>query len=238
MTKAEWLAATDPQWMLYFLFARSRRPNAGFASRWFSRLRLGPKQTPDDWRPPYRLTNRALCLFDCACGRRIWSILDEPDRAYLEVKERYADGQADLHALWLAEQASRRIFTPFRPPPGPTTAMRATFLAVAPFADLLLWDSIDYPGDALTVADLLREVFGYPFHPPPDVAPTETRAGDGVVRNLAAGIYSAAEFERLPLLADALEDAGCTDAELLGHLRGRGPHVRGCWALDLILSKE
>ncbi len=42
----------------------------------------------------------------------------------------------------------------------------------------------------------------------------------------------------LPVLADAFEAAGCTDAELLGHLRGPGAHVRGCWALDLILSKE
>jgi len=41
----------------------------------------------------------------------------------------------------------------------------------------------------------------------------------------------------LPVLADALEEAGCTDADLLGHLRGPGPHVRGCWVLDLLLGK-
>jgi hypothetical protein len=44
-------------------------------------------------------------------------------------------------------------------------------------------------------------------------------------------------LERLPVLADALEDAGCDDRALLGHLRGPGPHVGGCWALDLILGK-
>ena len=43
---------------------------------------------------------------------------------------------------------------------------------------------------------------------------------------------------RLPIVADALEDAGCTDAELLGHLRGPGPHVRGCWAVDLLLGRS
>ncbi len=43
---------------------------------------------------------------------------------------------------------------------------------------------------------------------------------------------------RLPVLADALEDAGCADAELLGHLRGPGPHVRGCWAVDMIPGKS
>jgi hypothetical protein len=55
---------------------------------------------------------------------------------------------------------------------------------------------------------------------------------------LARGVYDDRAFDRLPLLADALEDAGCTDAELLGHLRGPGPHVRGCWAVDLVLGKR
>ena len=45
-------------------------------------------------------------------------------------------------------------------------------------------------------------------------------------------------FERLPILADALEEAGCTDAAILGHLRGPGPHVRGCWVIDLLLGKK
>jgi hypothetical protein len=101
-----------------------------------------------------------------------------------------------------------------------------------------LWDSINYPRDAMQVADTLREVFGYPFRPPPDVASSEISAGDGVARSLAAAMYSAAEFESLPLLADALEDASCSDADLLTHLRSPGPHVRGCWALDLVLAKE
>ncbi len=55
---------------------------------------------------------------------------------------------------------------------------------------------------------------------------------------LAAAVYEERAFDRLPLLADALEDAGCTNAELLGHLRGPGPHARGCRALDLLLGKE
>ena len=43
---------------------------------------------------------------------------------------------------------------------------------------------------------------------------------------------------RLPILADALEEAGCTDADMLAHCRGPGPHVRGCWVVDLVLGKE
>jgi hypothetical protein len=54
---------------------------------------------------------------------------------------------------------------------------------------------------------------------------------------LATGIYSEKAFDRLPILADALEDAGCTDAAILSHCRGEGPHARGCWVVDLILGK-
>jgi hypothetical protein len=55
---------------------------------------------------------------------------------------------------------------------------------------------------------------------------------------LAAGIYSDRAFDRLPILADALEDAGCGHADILAHCRGDGPHARGCWVVDLVLGKE
>jgi hypothetical protein len=58
----------------------------------------------------------------------------------------------------------------------------------------------------------------------------------GPAGQLARAIYEGRLFDDLPVLADALEDAGCTDAELLGHLRGGGEHRRGCWALDLVLG--
>jgi hypothetical protein len=54
---------------------------------------------------------------------------------------------------------------------------------------------------------------------------------------LALDVYRDRAFDRLPILADALEDAGCTNSEVLGHLRGPGPHVRGCWAVDLVLGR-
>jgi hypothetical protein len=60
----------------------------------------------------------------------------------------------------------------------------------------------------------------------------------GAMAKLAESIHAARAFDRLPVLADALEEAGCTDAEILGHCRGPGPHVRGCWVVDLILGKE
>jgi hypothetical protein len=55
---------------------------------------------------------------------------------------------------------------------------------------------------------------------------------------MARTIYEDRRFEFLPFLADALEEAGCTDASILNHCREPGEHVRGCWLLDLILGKE
>jgi hypothetical protein len=60
----------------------------------------------------------------------------------------------------------------------------------------------------------------------------------GAVPRLAQGIDADGAFERLPVLADALEEAGCTDAAILAHCREPGPHVRGCWVVDLLLGKE
>jgi hypothetical protein len=61
---------------------------------------------------------------------------------------------------------------------------------------------------------------------------------DDTVPKLAQAIYEERAFDRLPVLADALEDAGCTNEDLLVHLRGPGPHLRDCWALDLLLGKS
>jgi hypothetical protein len=55
---------------------------------------------------------------------------------------------------------------------------------------------------------------------------------------LARGIYEERAFDRMPLLADALMDAGCDDEQVLSHCRSEGPHVRGCWVVDLVLGKE
>jgi hypothetical protein len=84
---------------------------------------------------------------------------------------------------------------------------------------------------------LVREVVGNPFRAV-QVDPAWLTWGGGLVRRLAQSIYEERRFGGLPVLADALEEAGCDDADLLGHLRGPGPHVRGCWAVDLLLGKE
>ena len=55
---------------------------------------------------------------------------------------------------------------------------------------------------------------------------------------MAQVIYDDRAFDRLPLLADAMEDAGCADQEILDHCRSNGEHVRGCWVVDLLLGKS
>jgi hypothetical protein len=58
------------------------------------------------------------------------------------------------------------------------------------------------------------------------------------VVELARTIYESRAFDRMPDLAEALERAGCTNADILAHCRQPGPHVRGCWVVDLILRRE
>jgi hypothetical protein len=83
----------------------------------------------------------------------------------------------------------------------------------------------------LAGCDLLREVLGNPFRP---VSTDPSWLTSRVVSH-AEGIYAERAFDRLPILADVLQDAGCKNAAVLAHCRG--PHVRGCWVIDLVLGK-
>ena len=83
---------------------------------------------------------------------------------------------------------------------------------------------------------LLRDVYGNPFCPAPPLDRAARAWGGGAIPALARAIYEGRAFDRLPVLADALEEAGCEDEDFLAHCRGAGPHARGCWLLDLILG--
>jgi hypothetical protein len=94
-------------------------------------------------------------------------------------------------------------------------------------------------------AGLIRDLFGNPFRPAPVVDPAWLAWQGGAVPQLARAAYEGRrlpegtlEPARLAVLADALEDAGCTAPDMLGHLRGPGPHFRGCWAVDLLLGRS
>ena len=81
---------------------------------------------------------------------------------------------------------------------------------------------------------LLRCIIGNPFH----AVALESRWRTSDTIGLARAIYDERAFDRLPILADALMDAGCEDEQIIAHCRSEGPHVRGCWVVDLVLGKN
>jgi hypothetical protein len=83
-------------------------------------------------------------------------------------------------------------------------------------------------------AQLIRDVFGNPFRP---VAFAPAWRTDTAVA-LARQMYESRDFGVMPILADALQDAGCDSADVLDHCRGPGPHARKCWVCDLVLGNE
>jgi hypothetical protein len=94
---------------------------------------------------------------------------------------------------------------------------------------------LDDTGDRLpTAPDLFREVFGNPFRSA--AFSSEWRTGTAVA--LSRQMYDSREFSTMPILADALQDAGCEDEQILNHCRGNTSHVRCRWVVDLALGKE
>jgi hypothetical protein len=223
MTQAEWLECSDPQPMLEYLRDK--------------------------------VSERKLRLFACACVRRVWAALPPGStREVIRLSEDYADGKATSRDL-------ARIRKPARNPvlhPSTFVALSLARLAGADFsaraasevADAVTqfvgWECRGGRPVAYLIhpervraqheaqAALLREVFGNPFRP----AAVEAGWLTPKVRALAQSSYDGRAFDRLPLLAGALEEAGCADGEILGHLRVPGAHVLGCWALNLLLGKS
>jgi hypothetical protein len=137
---------------------------------------------------------------------------------------------ADRKATALGARAVAEATAPLRPEIAVSTAFEAAIERGAAM------DSTAWAVEALGVPArlrLIRDVFGNPFRPVP-FSP-QWRSEDVVA--IARAIYEDRTFDRLPILADALQDAGCDSDELLEHCRGDGPHVLGCWALDVVLGK-
>lgn len=108
-----------------------------------------------------------------------------------------------------------------------------THLALVNSADALFFGELRREGDAVhDQKAILRDI------QPPSTVRLEPAFLAQTVISLAQAIYAEGAFDRLPILADALEDSGCTNQEILAHCRGPGAHLRGCWAVDLLLGKE
>jgi hypothetical protein len=194
-----------------------------------------------------RAGKRKLRLFACACCRLAWEFLLDPRlRRAVEVAEEFAEGTAGKPELEAAEESARATPGPLTPQ-GRTAASMARAVGGARAFDSafsMTAQSLPLAGRygareaEAVLCGLLRCVIGNPFRPLPS-----TPILTPIVVSLAQAAYDerllpSGELDpaRLAVLSDALEDAGCADA-ILSHLRASGPHVRGCWALDLILGK-
>jgi hypothetical protein len=219
MTEQEWLACADPTPMMEFLRGKA--------------------------------SDRKLRLFACAFGRAVRDSQHQLGPSTVAVVERYADGLASDQDL--ASERRRWACSPEERGPVAPSAYDGAWEAVDSLTRYeRVWrhDPDSYScisADAVLKrsALLLRDIFGNPFRPSPPLPAAMLAWNDGTIRRLAEGIYEERQMPertldtaRLAVLADSLEEAGSDNAEILSHCRGPGPHVRGCWVVDLLLGKE
>jgi hypothetical protein len=218
MTEGEWLACSDPTAMLRFLRHRASDRQYRLFAVACARDELARAQA-----------GQGCFNFGDELGPWHTELFWHPDRGYeaaVRAAESVADGGPKQHfPLWYVGWAGE--------------AALIAYAALGHDPD----DIIAIPAEriAATVrrytyhpAVYMRDIFGNPFRP---VAFSPAWRTDTTVA-LARQMYEERDFSAMPILADALEEAGCTNPYLLGHLRGSGPHVRGCWAVDLVLAKE
>jgi hypothetical protein len=220
MTEAEWLSTTRPYDLIHFRANRSERKRR---------------------------------LLACAFARRVLPLIpEERYRLAVETAERYADGMADEAELRTTRRVIQRAWRERQFTEAGNHAATAVLATLAREAvgAVHCFESAAAARASLTRPDwhagseeetsaqcvLARDVFGNPFRSV-TLDPAWLAWNGSTVRHLAQAVYDGRAFDRLPVLADALEDAGCTDAVLLAHCRWPGPHVRGCWVLDLLLGK-
>jgi hypothetical protein len=203
--------------------------------------------------------DRKLCLLCCACARRVWHLLETAAlRQAVEALERFAEGEIEEAAFRAAASTTHplmnyreEIFSG-QPREEVLYAAYAMNFAMYRFPGYGYRKPLEFfalatrpHGDEESAAhvDLIREVFGNPFRRAA-LQPAWHQWSEGLIVKLATAVYDerilpagTLDPARLGILADALEEAGCTDPDILGHLRCPGPHVRGCWAVDLLLAR-
>ncbi len=213
MTEVEWLTGTDPTSMLEFLQGKA--------------------------------SDRKLRLFACACCRRIWRYLSDPrSKEAIERAEEFADGiltAVELQVMWdAAWEATHHLHdAAFHASRAAAWATQASAgFASSESADAAIaatvCDPYDPEEDHLYQASSLGCIFSNPFRP----ITLDPSWLTSTVLTLAQGIYAERAFDRLPILADALQDAGCENPDVLDHCRGPGPHVRGCWVVDMLTNRD
>ena len=200
--------------------------------------RYGVRLTPRQWR-----------LFACACVRRVPVVTGGSSGAVIDLAERFADGGATAHQLASARYSGRFqagnaawavCWDPNEEPR--SMAQRAINWAAGLLGEIP--SEYDYPPDPrrpmrrdhTNELPLFLDIAGH-LTEPVQIDPIWLAWDGGTVRHLAATIYDERAWDRMPILADALEDAGCQDDRILDHCRSGASHVLGCWVLDLLLEK-
>lgn len=219
MTEAEWLACEQPMAMFNHLervgWVSPRDNWLGKAASWLTE----PFRRKGMWSRA--VLQRRLYLLACGVNRVYYAEMGyggSMSRS-VELEERFADRELTLEELQ-REDPQRQWWWP-----------NPWHLVSNVFRRPLLVAGLSSHG--AVYCDLTRCVFGNPFR---RVALDRQWLTSTVVA-LAAGIYTERAFDRMPILADALQDAGCADEQVLTHCREGRHHCRGCWVVDLLLGK-
>jgi hypothetical protein len=208
-----------------------------------------------------RASERKRRLFDLACCRTIWRLLHKRARKAIALMEEFVDAMTTTRACERARDGlcQNRVYF-YKPRKAPQAvcgafgyAAQAVWNAVSTDSTKRIyltacWKEVvnarlaeneeqDPAAIETDLSDLFHCIFDTLFHPVP-FDPAWLSWSDRTCPKLAQVIYDERHFEDLPILADAIEEAGCTDPDILAHCRGPGPHVRGCWVVDLLLGKS
>jgi len=198
-------------------------------------------------------SERKLRLFACECCRGIWHLMtDERSRHAVEQAELFADGGISLATLQNAADAAQTVADDAESrasitgeneyPPSAAWCAAGTVefhdvyhVVGACRRDILFAVSEGEEERILaTQTEFIRDIFGNPFRPVAFDAAWRT----DTALSLARHMYESRDFSAMPILADALQDAGCDLDDILNHCRdANGVHVRGCWVVDFVLGK-
>jgi hypothetical protein len=252
MTEAEWLACTDPQKMLKFLRGKAtKRKLRLFAvaccrSIWHLLTNTRGREAVEvSERYADGVVNQRELM---KAGRRAQYALTAIDNARPPIHKLTPDaGRARciLATAITAARCSTEKDSSDAARYASTCAAQAIAYQTAPPGALVMYGDPDADEELagceerhVRQCQFLHDIFDGVFRPSFPLPPVVLAWNDSTIPRMAQGIYEERAFGRLPILADALLDAGCDDEELIRHCRSEGPHARGCWAVDLILGKE
>jgi hypothetical protein len=193
--------------------------------------------------------DRKYRLFACACCCRVWNFIsNSAGRNAVSVAEMYADSEVSLELLNHARMEVVKLEKAGRP-----VAERRALLAALSTCEQDAWFAVDTitthvveceasPSESRqeklaryrNQVPFVRDIFGNPFRP----LTLDPSWLTSTVLTLAQQMYESRDFSPMPILADALQDAGCENEDVLDHCRGPGPHVRGCWLVDLLTGRK